>query len=310
MDRNSPLISRYLAYSKERFPLPGVMLYAGTLYYACFLFPRTFAPATAVPWGASLAGYLVLILVFFHLRVLDEHKDYHKDRLAYPERLLSRGVVSLTGLRTLMSAALAIEAGVSVSLGLSQTLLWLAILLWSLLMYREFFVPRWLNAHLGVYLVSHQALAPLMGLYAVNQAIPLRDMTADQHLRTAVLLVGVTCLTITYEIARKTWSKDREHEQADSYTKVWGVGRTLLTTQAVALAGALALVSVSVESGFRPGQTALTAVFVTLLGVAHLQFLRNPVRRASKRVEAAGALCMLGIFCVSAIAFGLSHGTS
>ena len=41
------------------------------------------------------AGAAIVWLVFLHLRIFDEHKDAAQDRQAYPDRLLSRGVVTL-----------------------------------------------------------------------------------------------------------------------------------------------------------------------------------------------------------------------
>ena len=116
MDHNSSFLRRYGAYSKERFPLPGVGLYAGTLFAVCHCFPRALGVSGGASAAEALLGFVVLVLVFFHLRVLDEHKDYDKDCVVYPDRLLSRGVVTLAGLRRLMAVAIVVEAAISLHL--------------------------------------------------------------------------------------------------------------------------------------------------------------------------------------------------
>ena len=41
------------------------------------------------------------------------------------------------------------------------------------------------------------------------------------------MFAGSMCLTVTFEMARKIWSHDRENEHADSYSREWGINKAL-----------------------------------------------------------------------------------
>src|SRR5512137_1173348 len=104
------------AYLQERFPpqANGVLIAS---YFAANYF---LAHGVSLPAGAPLAltwrfpaGCLVLLLMFFHMRVIDEHRDYEQDCIVYPDRILSRGLVTLQQLRRIGIAAVLIELGLS-----------------------------------------------------------------------------------------------------------------------------------------------------------------------------------------------------
>jgi len=305
--------AKYFAYFKERFPIPGVGLYAGLMFYACYFFgaisAHQYLPGEVRSCSIlnSILGFIVVFLVFFHLRVLDEHKDYEDDVIAHPDRLLSRGIITLAELRRMLYATLVIEVGITAYLGniygMEYLILWGLILVWSLLMFKEFFVREWLKERLGVYLITHQLLVPFMGLYAMEQHFPVKKMLQHGLGQTALFFLGLMWLTVTFEMARKTWSKDREHEHADSYTRVWGIPRTVVTTLVIS-GGALAIMLYFFSKHpVSPVASITVCVLHAAFLVIEIIFSRNPVRKNSKLVETLGAVYMLGAFLTMAIAF-------
>lgn len=302
MEQNLPLLKKYFVFSKERFPLFGIMLYSGSLFYASFFFASAFPGSLPPSFLFSLPGFLVVFLVLLHLRILDEHKDYEKDRIAYPDRMLSRGHISLRDLRILMYAALIIECACSIFYGLFAFIAWLLIIGWSLLMFKEFFISDFLNENIGLYLVTHQMLVPIVLLFGLNTRYIVKPNDIDL---LVLFFMGSMFATITYEIARKTWSSDREQEHADSYTKAWGIPKTVAINQVSAVCSTGMFLSLF-------SLLPISLIFTISLIVLYLQFLIIEIfflvrqeASLSKYTEWSSFLFLIGFHCTAAIAFAL-----
>ncbi len=298
---NSSLPRRYLAYFAQRFPLPGAGVYALALVAAPYAFAGTIPGAPQPSAPRALALFLLAFLVLLHLRIFDEHKDFQKDRIAYPDRLLSRGVITLADLRWLLLGALLLETCLAIYLGWAPFLLWLAVLAWSTLMYVEFFVGSFLNRHLLLYLLTHQLLVPLLALVGV--AARSWDSLFSGAVNLLLLLLGVMGATVSYELARKTWSPDRENDHADSYTSAWGRGPAVAAGLLAGLVCGAALGLLAFRLGQGWPLLACYALLLLLLSAAEILFLARPRRGISKLLEAVGALFMLGMLLASTIAF-------
>ena len=242
----------------------------------------------------------------FHMRLFDEHKDFEKDQRAHPDRLLSRGDITLRDLKWLLAGILPLEAIISAALGWPQFVIWICIFGWSLLMLYEFFVPRYLGRHMGLYLFSHQLVIPITLLFAISQRVNILEMDGRGILNMLLFFVAAMCTTTTFEIARKTWSKDREHEDADSYTKEWGIRNAVLVNQATAVMGAGLFCLLYVSNHMSPILLAVPVICALLFLFAGLRSLQNSSRANSKMIEGMGALYSLGLFVNSAVGFFMS----
>ena len=96
-----PLPYRLLAWGNERFGPAPILLYF-LLYLAGILYARAIAgdrnPSVStldVVAFSAVFGYFLLV------RVLDEHKDYDKDCINFPDRVLQRGLVTLDQLKVI-----------------------------------------------------------------------------------------------------------------------------------------------------------------------------------------------------------------
>lgn len=296
------MLKKYLKYSAERFPLPGVFLYAGSLYWMSYSFASSFNKAGA--WSVSdfIMGFVVFFLVFLHLRIFDEHKDFQKDRIAYPERMLSRGEITLQDLRKILYPVLVLECILSIVLGIRVFAAWIMILIWTLLMLKEFFAPEFLNKRIGLYLISHQLLVPIMIAFPFMQRLNLLQAPKEALVVFTIFSLGTMCLTMTYEIARKTWSPDREKENADSYTKEWGIGRTYFASFIVAAIACAVFNSLLYKLGTLTPVLVNVALFILFL-ISETAFLITKDAKASKSVEYTGILYMLGTFIAVATAY-------
>ncbi|HCL58067.1 MAG TPA: hypothetical protein DHW82_13820 [Spirochaetia bacterium] len=302
MDKNISLIKKYWLYSKERFPILPVLLYSGAVFYAACFFVSFFGQPS-FSFIQTLPGWATLFLVTLHLRLLDEHKDYEKDLKAHPDRLLSKGIISLKELRILFWIVLGIEILINAFWGISRIAFWGALFLWSLLMFKEFFIGKFLEKRIGLYLFSHQILVIFLGFYALSFFMDFNLFNPKIFPFSLLYLFGIMCFTMTYEIARKTWSHDREHEFADSYTKSWGIPGTFIITQIIALAAGGIFYYFLIAAG-----VSLVSLFIIggsyfLFLLTEILFVIKPTLKNSKTLEISSMLFVLASLISSAVTF-------
>jgi 4-hydroxybenzoate polyprenyltransferase len=220
----APLARRLYAWMEERFPFANGLL-AAVIYGSALLLGRHAAGARTVLALGDLAGYAAALGFFLMLRVFDEHKDFANDCRLYPERVLSRGIVTLRHLKVLGGVAVAVQLAVSAAHGATATVRWLVVIAWSLLMLREFFVPRWLQRHLVVYAVSHMLVTPLAVLWMAQLG------AGDAPLDHAVWAYAVMALLFgfCFELARKMKAPAEERDGVTTYTSLYGVFAVSLT---------------------------------------------------------------------------------
>jgi len=307
MKEQSSLIKKYFLYFNERFPIAGALLYAGTLFYLAYFSASLFSHYYPINIFRSLSGFVVIFLTLLHLRIFDEHKDYEKDKIAHPDRMLSKGFITLKDLRKLLYAVLIIEAGICIFLGFTAFIVWIMIIIWSYLMFAEFFVPEFLNRNMGLYLFSHQIIVPIILFFGLFQRIDIFRILNHEFQLLFLLCIACTASTITYEIARKTWSKEKEHECADSYTRIWGITKTIIINQIMALLSCICFIFIYSLSNFSLTYTIATLIFYLLFLGTEISFIMQPDKKNSKLVEISGIIYLLGVFLTACIGFCLYH---
>lgn len=163
----------YLKYFGKRFPLfLSLLLACGFFLPGYFLAGRLLPQAASLPYPLLFAGIGLILLFMLHLRIFDEHKDFVADQRAHPNRILSRGLITLSGLRKILSVVLWLELTLAFVLPLSLFFTWAFLFLYSLLMLKEFFLPRFLGRHITLYMLSHQKIIFFFVLFAMLSRIP------------------------------------------------------------------------------------------------------------------------------------------
>jgi 4-hydroxybenzoate polyprenyltransferase len=146
---------------------------------------------------------MALLMFFFELRLMDEIKDFEKDKIAHPERPLPRGLLSETEAKKVINALMIVMGILSLFLALALNLYasllfaFSAFYLW--LMFKEFYVGEWLQEHPLFYAISHQvALIPIV-------AFAVAAFDTDVSISMTTLALGITGLGsfFSYEICRK-----------------------------------------------------------------------------------------------------------
>lgn len=338
---DAPLLRRLRTYQAERFPLVVYVPLMGVAAFAAVSFsaaarirgrsrpgigpvqdPLTDGADPAFPWTAWAIGTLTLLVFFFFLRVLDEHKDAPDDARYRPELPVPRGLVTLRELRATALVALAAAIALNALLEPALLVLMAVVLAWAGFMGREFFVPGWLRARPGWYLVSHMVVMPLIFFYAT--ALDWLVAGAGPPPGTGAFLALAFFNGVVIEVGRKVRAPGEERAGVDSYTRAWGLGPATGLWLASVLAAATGLLlavrglaiptAASAGDGIPPGAAswlagaagvpapALAAVVIlaVLAAIPALLFLAGSARVRGRHLEAASALWVLGSYALVA----------
>jgi 4-hydroxybenzoate polyprenyltransferase len=280
-----PFPRRLGAYLRERFPLGGNVLLIVSYYSSNqFLAHALTHPGDPMSYSLrSLLGAVMLLCMFFHLRVFDEHKDFAEDSRHYPHRVLQRGLISLRDLKILGGLALAIELVLAVALGPATVVAALCAIGFSVLMLKEFFVGPWLRRHFLTYAVSHMLIMPLFAL-AVFSAATGRYPWEAPAWYVLYAFVGFF-VTFNWEVSRKIRSPDQEIEGVDSYTKVFGTYGAAYIVLLIRVIDTALVALVGHHLGLSPW---FYGVLVALFAVCLTGFLQYRLRtnaQTAKRME-------------------------
>ncbi|KKT00876.1 MAG: hypothetical protein UW07_C0005G0011 [Candidatus Nomurabacteria bacterium GW2011_GWF2_43_8] len=214
---------KWLQFIKERFnPLSyAVMIFVFlSAHYVLYL---SLIKQTNIPI-LSMQQLIPIILAtslfFFKLRLLDEIKDIKSDSVYHPERPLPRGILSKNEVIRVAFILIIIEIALFSYYGLWAFLSAVITAGYSLTMYKEFFIKRWLRAHLTTYAVTHTFVVILISL-TIFVALFNESFTSLPKNLISFSFAGWFLFNI-FEFGRKTFAKKEETDGIDSYSKIFG----------------------------------------------------------------------------------------
>jgi 4-hydroxybenzoate polyprenyltransferase len=189
------------------------------------------------------------------------------------------------------------------------TFYWLMVFGWSLLMAAEFFVPRWLNAHLAVYAASHMLIMPLIMAWLMRIGAAGYALTAAAWW-LALLAFFAGC---TYELTRKAWGAEEERDSVASYARLLGINGVAIaitTTLGVTVVASTGMVLAIIPS--TPGWVWYAAPVLGWLAVvvAVFRYAKLPTIKARKNNELMVGLGMLITYATPLTAMIVNRGIS
>jgi 4-hydroxybenzoate polyprenyltransferase len=300
----SPFVVRFAAYLNERFPAWQV---AGQipLFLAAFLAGQLFVgrPATVSP--AAYIGFAAFVAYTFAARTLDDHKDFEHDNRHYPERVLQRGLVTLTDLKVLgvLCLALSLLASLVIDRGAGWVTLWWVISVatngaYQLSMIRNPAMKAWLEERRVIFAFTHLPFWGVGGLWIAQMGAGEVTLPWSTAWLVVLWLVGPLLL----EFARKSRAPEDERATVVDYTKPrvsWAhsLGLQGTVSALVALAVVTALIGAgllwAVGCGSPAAYGALAASAAVLLGPVTVRFGLGPSRRRAKEVAELSASSMI-----------------
>ena len=290
LTKNSPFLSRFLGWMNERFP-PATAI----AFLLVFLLPHLYAQhligQEALEIGMpQMLGYLACWFFYLMLRVFDEHKDYELDCQNHPNRVLQRGIITLTDLKKVGALGICIQLSVSLYLdeGIGPiTQIWFITIGWSLLMAKEFFIGAWLEKRLLLYAISHMLVIPIAFVWYMTMAA--HDAPLPMQPTLWIVTLGFFT-SFAGEVSRKIKAPQDERDSIDSYTKVLGLkGAPITLCIFVVLNAFLVFNILELILGTSPGWGWWIAlILAVLLGFGtFMKFLSDPNPKWATLCEAS-----------------------
>ncbi|OHA17106.1 MAG: hypothetical protein A2830_00015 [Candidatus Taylorbacteria bacterium RIFCSPHIGHO2_01_FULL_44_110] len=226
---------------------------------------------------------LATSLFFFKLRLFDEVKDMESDTMHHPERPLPRGILSKNEVIRVALILMVIEIALFSYYGLWAFLSTVIAASYSLMMYKEFFIKKWLRAHLTTYAVTHTFVVVLISL-AVFVALFDKPLTSTPKNLVYFSFAGWFLFNI-FEFGRKSFAKKEEKEGIDSYSKIFG------KFGAVTLVIIMALLSIVFINKTTPSVITNTLFLLLVpVGIAGLLYAASDRLRFAKIYRATTSL--------------------
>jgi len=206
MDINLNILSqlnKYRKYIAERFPLKIYGVYTLSLFTVSYFFGTSLIENFEINFIEIFLGFCTVFLFFLQLRIFDEYKDYEEDLILHPERMLSKGEITLDELKILLYITIIIEIVINISLGIPKVIMWIILCIYSLLMLKEFFCSSFLKRYPMLYILSHQIVIPLICLYSMSVHMNFSIFNRNHANLIILFLSACICLTINIELVRK-----------------------------------------------------------------------------------------------------------
>lgn len=277
------ILVRFYQYLKERFPLKDFIPLS-------IVFAVTGGSCAQVSIYSGMKNISSLFLGFFafflfllRLRLFDEFKDFEHDSLYYSTRPVPRGLITLQELKLFILLTLCVEILLATSKGASSLILFFLAFIYSLLMFKEFFVKKWLRQHFTVYIIVHEILVfPLFFYIFSLNGMPV---THIGQIYFWVLALFFGCQLFLLEVARKIRPTELEIPSRDTYTAQYGIKRA--TVLVICLGIIVILLKVFVEKAIYDkisllNYLPLSVLIIFVYTVFH--FFRHPDTIYAKKI--------------------------
>jgi 4-hydroxybenzoate polyprenyltransferase len=223
---------KWLQFISERF---NPFAYGTMILLVCSAHMTVLHSVFLVSWKVFPLLLIFFGFFFFKLRCYDEIKDYEHDKIHNSTRPLARGLLTVQNMGWAIFVCWIVEL-IAISLIRYQALAYvLPVMFYTLLMYKEFFVGKFLRNYLTTYALMHTFVFFLLSL-AILEGIPEhKNANLTDLIRFAL---PHWFLFNLFEFARKTFASEEERENVESYSKIFGrIGAVLLSVSQVFLAG-------------------------------------------------------------------------
>lgn len=269
----------WMTFLRERIPAFSYLLLAAGLAASGSALSRSVFAAMSlrIPpppnWGTIAVVAAGAFVFFVVLRIMDDYKDYEKDRVVHPQRPLPRGVLAprqAARAVNILVVAMLIYA-ISVALAAPSALFvnpfiglcYLLVTGYTWLMYREFYAAAWLTRRPLLYAASHQLSLIPLAYFCCLADFPL----AWLHAKPALFGITVLGAFFTYEICRKL--DPNAHPLMGAYLSHYGRLPTIgLAVGAVALS-ALGALGLGLGALLWPLELLLLALMALLIIAPH-----------------------------------------
>jgi 4-hydroxybenzoate polyprenyltransferase len=184
----------------------------------------------------DLILFIGVTIFYFKLRLYDEIKDYELDVVINPNRPLPRALLSHKDLYQGIGVCIFLEILCFSIQGLNSLYSIFLTILYSLLMYKEFFIPKIIRPHLTTYAIVHTVVTAFLSfsIFSFLTKENVFQIMSDKNLLSFAFTNWL--LFNIFEFGRKTFATNEERVNVDTYSSLFGrTGSVLLVvSQAIA----------------------------------------------------------------------------
>lgn len=260
-------IRRWWQFLHERHEPVGITLMVSA-FFAASAFVAYQPGVHAAPCFKRLAaGFVLVWLVFLHMRLFDEVKDYDFDKEHNPTRPLSRGLISVGEFSAMTLVCIVFELSLAGIMSWPMFPTMVMVLCFTLLMRMEFFIGDWMRPKLELYATTHTFSAAMISML-IHTVVCFSDAAAADK-ATLVFALGNWFVFNVFEFGRKTFATAEERVGVDSYSaRLTPVGAVTLLLVNIAVAyAAFYHVAVTKFAAFASWSMLSPAAAVSLLVV-------------------------------------------
>ena len=206
--------NKWYTYQKERFPIATYGLYIFSIVFGTFCFATE-----SKKWIMLIPMFVVALLQFLMVRIVDEFKDFEEDSKYRPYRPVPRGLVSLKELGILGGICAVIQIGLTAILNLKGLIYLSLVWIFFAIMSKSFFIKKLVDKHILLEVTLDEFLMPLLVLY-------LSTFVTTISVKLIPFLILSYLGSWIVEIARKVRCKEDEENGVKTYTAVFGIPKT------------------------------------------------------------------------------------
>ena len=224
------LLKRFNIYQKERFQI-AILIFT-TISVVLSSAAVVLKPGDIISkhWIEIIIGLITSLLFMFHIRVLDEYKDYDFDSRYHKNRPVQRGIISLKELLSLNIIGLIILFSINIITSIKATIFLLFAFGYTLIAGKEFFIRNWIRKRFFLYNFVNllQLLFLQFYLYSIIEPdFSFSNPILSMHFVFVLFNVGLL------EFARKLKTKSEENEAQDTYSAKLGIKKASMIYTAI-----------------------------------------------------------------------------
>ncbi|MCM8814296.1 MAG: UbiA family prenyltransferase [Candidatus Omnitrophica bacterium] len=216
-------ITRWRIFCRERFPLLSHVVLLGFYTAANACVAVSAVPPSVIPIFRLFGTSILVVTIFFHLRIFDEIKDFKIDFQVHRDRPLARGLIAVPEAKAVAAGLIALELCAAAVVGPAALVAALCVAGYSLLMYKEFFIGAWLRPRLATYALTHTVVSCGISVF-IFSALTARFFWEIPATYGWFVLVNWMIFNI-FEFGRKTFGKAEEQDGVESYSQRLGPER-------------------------------------------------------------------------------------
>jgi len=219
-------ITRWWIFCKERFPIGRHTLLIIFYVSANALVGFHSASISSVITYKEVLCAIAVLFIFFHLRIFDEIKDYKNDLVVHKDRPLARGLIKVAEAKQASFFLITLELCLAIIINKAAFIAALCTVIYSLIMYKEFFIGKWLRPKMATYALTHTLVSCWMSVFIFSSVTGLNFWRVSKVYGMFVLVNWM--IFNIFEFGRKTFGKEEEEKLVESYSKRLGPIRAAL----------------------------------------------------------------------------------